>query len=68
MFPSGGTSAVYFSKYMKVCNQNTNVCIKNMYVMTCLTMTFEIYENRNRSSDVECSWCDGSCLNDASRS
>lgn len=29
MFPSGGTSAVYFSKYMKVCNQNTNVCIKN---------------------------------------
>lgn len=36
--------------------------------MTCLTMTFEIYENSNRSSDTEYSWCNDSCLDDASRS
>ena len=27
--PSGGTSANYFSKYIKVCNQNTDLCIVN---------------------------------------
>lgn len=29
MLPSGGTSANYFSKNIKVCNQNTDLCITN---------------------------------------